>query len=88
MQNEIQPKIYLIADENDTSKVYDISSRTRIYLDIQDISQIWNMSRKRLDLYLFRHKEIPIFRHGKKKLIQIQILQYLFKNIQKELKKK
>jgi hypothetical protein len=40
MQNEIQPKIYLIADENDTSKVYDISSRTRIYLDIQDIAQI------------------------------------------------
>lgn len=40
MQNEIQPKIYLIADENDTSKVYDISSKTRIYLDIQDISQI------------------------------------------------
>jgi len=76
-------KIYVKIENNWTSKIHDITKQDAIFLDEEEVLEISYMSKKQLNLYLLRHKEIKKIKDWNKKLISIKILKHVFKNIKR-----
>lgn len=73
-------KIYL---EHNWKILDKIKDWLNFYFDEKEILKVMWISKKRLDLYLFRNKEIKTIKHEKKKLISVDVLEYLGKMIRK-----
>lgn len=70
------PKILVkISDEN----ISDITENLgKFYIEYDYIQEITGFSKKRLDLWLFRHKsEISTFKENKVKFISLNILKFI-----------
>ena len=74
--------IHLLVKQNNTSSVIDITDNSVVFFDFEDLLDC-GVSRKQLDLYLFRHKEIARLKHKDKKLVQAEILGYLLENLKR-----
>lgn len=81
MNSEKDFKIYLQATKDDTSLVKDVTEYTNVYIEEETILEISKMSKKQLDLYIFRHPEIIKIKNWSTRLISINILKHVLKNI-------
>lgn len=82
-----KPKIFAkISDEN----IADITKNLeKFFVEYEYIQKITGFSKKRLDLWLFRHKnEINVFKHEKQKLISLSILWFLPKMLRNSKREK
>lgn len=67
-------------------KIHEVREWLNTYFDEKEILKVMWISKKRLDLYLFRNKEIKTIKHEKKKLISVDVLVYLGKMIRSRAK--
>ncbi len=74
-------KIYADITKDNTSLFKEVSEYTKLFLKEIDILEISGMSKKQLDLYLFRHPEIIKTKNWKQRIISINILPHVLKNI-------
>lgn len=75
-----QPKMVVkVSDE----KIADITSNlAKLYIEYAFIQELTGFSKKRLDLWLFRHKnDIEVLKHEKQKFISLNILVFLPKMV-------
>lgn len=76
--------IYLRVEENGTSEVLDISSNAKVFLDLGQVCETGIISRKRVDLYLFRHPEIRTIKHQNKKFVHAaSFLSYVLRSVER-----
>lgn len=76
---------YLKVEESDTSQVLDISSNAKVFLDLGQVCETGIVSRKRADLYLFRHPEIQTIKDKNKRLVlAAPFLSYLLRSVKKK----
>lgn len=75
-----QPKI--VAKVSD-GKIADITPNlAKLYIEYTFIQELTGFSKKRLDLWLFRHKnEIEVLKYEKQKFISLNILVFLPKMV-------
>lgn len=84
------PKIrpYFLIEKDGVRGVSSCIANVEIMLDTEDLERYGWVSKKQLDLYLFRHPEYKTDKFKKKKLVSIDILDYLLKNIERKQKQK
>jgi hypothetical protein len=76
--------IFLRVEENGTSEVLDISSNAKVFFDLGQVCGTGIISRKRADLYLFRHPEIQTIKNKNKKFVlAAPFLSYLLRSAQR-----
>lgn len=83
MKNTRKPKIYTELFLESTSNVIELTEKKVLFFEEKYVLENSWISKKKLDLYLFRHKEIEVKKYWKVKLIDVKILWYLFKGIRK-----
>lgn len=83
MNNKKDFKIYADVTKDNTSLFKDVSEYTKLFLEEKDILEISWMSKKQLDLYIFRHPEIIKKKNWNHRLISINILSHVLKNIKR-----
>lgn len=71
-----KPKIFVkISDENISDMTKNLK---KFFIEYEYIQEITGFSKKRLDLWLFRHKnDIITEKHEKQKLISLNIIRFL-----------
>lgn len=80
------PKIGIKFIENNTSKFVDITDKkSKIYIEFDYILEVSQISKKRLDLYLWRHK-IKKYKYKNNKYVPLEVLDYLFNIIERGTK--
>lgn len=82
-----KPKIFAkISDEN----IADITKNLKkFFIEYRCIQEITGFSKKRLDLWLFRHKnEVSMEKYEKQKLISLNILEFLPKMLRNSKREK
>ena len=77
--------IEIFVEDTDTKKIFNITKQVNTYLKKDDVIKIWRLNNKQLEMYLYRNKDIKTIKYEWKKLIQITILDYVFKNLSKNL---
>lgn len=76
-------KIYLQINQFDTSNFKEITNNSKIFLLEKEVLEISWMTKKQLDLYIFRHPEIIKTKNWNHRLISINILSHVLKNIKR-----
>lgn len=84
MKQQKNFKIFLNIEKENTSFFEDISEFSKVFLEEKDLLEFSGMSKKQLDLYLFRNPEITKMKNWKKKFISIQILKHVMKNMKRK----
>lgn len=84
MKQQKDFKIFLNIEKENTSFFEDISEFSKVFLEEKDLLEFSGMSKKQLDLYLFRNPEITKMKNWKKKFISIQILKHVMKNMKRK----
>jgi len=79
--------IEIFVEDTDTKKIFNITKQINTYLKKDDVIKIWKLNNKQLEMYLYRNKDIKTLKYEWKKLIQISILNYVLKNLSKNLYK-
>lgn len=84
MNNKKELQIFL----NDTIKnnIIDVTNLWKIYLSKKDILRIFHLSKWQIEIYLLRNKDIKTIKNWKETLIEIKILDYVFKSIARKKK--
>lgn len=82
-----KPKIFVkISDENISDMTKNLK---KFFIEYEYIQEITGFSKKRLDLWLFRHKnEVSIEKYEKQKLISLSILWFLPKMLRNSKREK
>lgn len=88
MNSEKDFRTYLQVTKDGTSSVIDVTDFSNLYIGEETTLEISNMSKKQLDLYIFRHPEIIKIKHWSTRLISINILKHVLKNINRIKNKK
>lgn len=83
MNNKKEFKIYADIKKDNNSLFKDVSEYTKLFLDENDVLEISWMTKKQLDLYIFRHPEIIKTKNWKIRIISINILKHVLKNIKR-----
>lgn len=79
MHTRDSPKIGIKFTENNTSKYADITDKVNfVYIEFDYIIRSTNISKKQLNLYLWRHPEIETYKDGKTKYVSLEIFPYIF----------
>jgi len=76
-------KFYVNVEKENTSNIYDVSEKDMFYLEEDTILDVSWMSKKQLDLYIFRNKEIKKIKNWKTKLISMNILNHVLRNFKR-----
>lgn len=84
MKQQKNFKIFLNIEKENTSFFEDISEFSKVFLEEKDLLEFSGMSKKQLDLYLFRNPEITKIKNWKKKFISIVILKHVMKNMKRK----
>ena len=84
MKQQKNFKIFLNIEKENTSFFEDISEFSKVFLEEKDLLEFSGMSKKQLDLYLFRNPEITKMKNWKKKFVSIQILKHVMKNMKRK----
>lgn len=84
MKQQKNFKIFLNIEKENNSFFEDISEFSKVFLEEKDLLEFSGMSKKQLDLYLFRNPEITKMKNWKKKFISIQILKHVMKNMKRK----
>ncbi len=84
MKQQKNFKIFLNIEKENTSFFEDISEFSKVFLEEKDLLEFSGMSKKQLDLYLFRNPEITKMKNWKKKFISIVILKHVMKNMKRK----
>jgi len=71
--------LQIYANNKKDKNVINITDLSKIYLDKKDILRVFNLNSRQLEVYLSRNKNIEIIKNEKQKLIEIKILDYVFK---------
>lgn len=82
-KNKNYPSVFIKKDDWDTSNMIDVTKNSQsICLEEDYILWLLQLSKKQLDLYIFRHKdEIKTYKDKSKKYISINILSFVWKEI-------
>ena len=84
MKQQKDFKIFLNIEKENTSFFEDISEFSKVFLEEKDLLEFSGMSKKQLDLYLFRNPKITKMKNWKKKFVSIQILKHVMKNMKRK----
>lgn len=76
-------QIYLQINQFDTSNFKEITNNSKIFLLEKEVLKISWMTKKQLDLYIFRHPEIIKTKNWNDRVISINILNHVLKNIKR-----
>ncbi len=79
-------KTYIIFNRNDASKIMNVSNANAVFLHLDELISIAQISRRQMNLFLFRHPEIKTLGKGKKKLVEVSILPHLLEAVIKKQK--
>lgn len=84
------PKIFFKKDFWDTSKLIDTTKYSQsIFLEESYILWLIQVTKKQMDLYIFRHKdEIYTYKYKGEKYISINILSFVWKEVKRLNKSK
>jgi len=80
-------KFYIKIKENNTIRLIEQSHQWSLLIREEDLLKFSWLSKKQLDLYLFRHKEIKVYKVKKQKFLTLNVLYYAMQNIER-LKRK
>ena len=80
-------KFYIKIKENNTIRLIEQSHQWSLLIREEDLLKFAWLSKKQLDLYLFRHKEIKVYKVKKQKFLTLNVLYYVIQNIER-LKRK
>lgn len=82
-----KPKIFVkISDENISDMTKNLK---KFFIEYEYIQEITGFSKKRLDLWLFRHKtEIEVLKYEKQKFVSLSILKFLPKMVKSSKREK
>lgn len=80
------PKIYGKMDNGNRFSI--LQDSNKLFLEEKYLLEVSGISKKQMDLYLFRHKEILTHKEKGQKYININILWYVFKNLNNNKTKK
>jgi len=83
MKNTKDFKIYVKIEKWNYSEFFDAKDSLRIFFTKKQILDISGISKKQLDLYLFRHPEILREKHDGEVMISISVLYYVIKNFKR-----
>lgn len=86
MKQQKDFNIYLNIEKQNTSFFENITEFSKVFLEEKELLEFSWISKKQLDLYLFRNPEIEKMRDWKKKFISITILYYVMKNLRRKKK--
>jgi len=78
--------LQIYANNKKDKNVINITDLSKIYLDKKDILRVFNLNSRQLEVYLSRNKNIEIIKNEKQKLIEIKILDYVFKSLVRKKK--
>ncbi len=79
------PKIGIKFVENNTSKFRDISEKKGIiFIEFDYIINSTMISKKQLNLYLWRHPEIKTYKYEKTKYVSLDIIGYIVNSKRKK----
>lgn len=70
-------KTYMTFRRDNTSKIMDVSNANAVFFHLDELISIAQISRRQMNLFLFRHPEIKTLGKGKKKLVEVNILPHL-----------
>lgn len=89
-KNKNYPKIFIKKDEWETSKLIDVTKNNQsIFLEESYILWLLQVTKKQMDLYIFRHQdEIKTYKDKTKKYISINILSFIWKELKRLNKSK
>ena len=84
MKHKNLPKIGIKFIENNTSKFRDISEKRGIFfIEFDYIVSSTIISKKQLNLYLWRHQEIETYKDQNIKYVSLDVIEYLFNSRRK-----
>ncbi|MFA5917765.1 MAG: hypothetical protein WC850_06035 [Candidatus Gracilibacteria bacterium] len=84
MKQQKDFEIFLNIEKDNTSFFEDITEFSKVFLEEKDLIEFSGISKKQLDLYLFRNPEITKIKNGKSRFISIKILRHVMKNMKRK----
>ena len=83
--NEIE-KIEIYIKDIKNNNILNATNSWIIFLKKDDLLKIFWLNNKQVEIFLFRNKDLKVVKHENKKLIEIKILDYVFKSIARKNK--
>lgn len=83
--NKIE-KLEIYIKDIKNNNILNVTNSWIIFLKKDDILKIFWLNNKQLEIFLFRNKEFKVIKHENKKLVEIKILEYVFKSISRKNK--
>lgn len=83
MKNPKDFKVYFEINKDNTRFFRNISQFCDLYIEEKELLKISTLSKKQLDLYIFRNKEIRKKKEWKVRYISLNILNHVIKDIER-----
>ena len=87
MNNKKDFDIYFEINKDNTTIFESINRFCKLYIEEKSLLEISCLSKKQLDLYTFRNKEIVKKKEWKKRYISLNILNHVIKDIERRKNK-